>query len=248
MPFPEDRSYGPPKAFVNFVLAKAVLLGERFDLCAVESGILPDNGFDNSVRGSGSNLTMLRMSETELRRSIQSVLLLRGAMDQAVANAGPVERSRQLAVLVHSKNEIARMSAIEKLKRGGAAEAIVLLDLLSDQDLLGWHQDFVDALVGMRLADVRFAQFLGEETSYWSKVCHTLNPGWWNGAPYPDVETTRNHYTRAYALLKAIHELSLSEATPTVRDFAVVWSTCPPLEEGEKTNQIAEALKLLLGH
>jgi hypothetical protein len=188
---------------------------------------------------------MLRMSEAELRRSIQSVLLLRGAMDQAVANADPVERSRQLAALVRSKNEIAMRSAMEKLKQGGAAEANVLLDLLSDQNLLGWHQDFVGALVGTRVADVRFSQFLSEETTYWSKACRTLNPGWWNGAPYPDVETTRNHYTRTYALLKAIHELSLSEATPAVRDFAAVWSMCPPLEEREKTNQIAEALKCL---
>jgi hypothetical protein len=205
-------------------------------------------GFLQTINPGPTHLTMLRMSEAELRRSIQSVLLLRGAMDQAVANANPVERSRQLAALVRSRNEIARMSAMEKLKRGGAAEANVLLDLLSDQNLLGWHQDFVGALVGMRVANVRFAQLLSEETTYWSKACRTLNPGWWNGASYSDVETTRNHYTRAYALLEAIHELSLSEATPAARDFAAVWSTCPPLEEREKTNQISEALKSLLGH
>lgn len=191
-----------------------------------------------------THLTTLLMSEVELRRSIESVLLLRGAMDQAVANTDPVERSRQFGALVRSNNEIARGSAIEKLKFGGATEANVLLDLLSDEDLIGWHQDFVGALAGMRVAGIHFAQFLSHETVYWSKVCSTLGPGWWSGVS-PDVETTKSHYTRAYALLKAIHELGQSEATAAVRDFAAVWSTCPPLEERENTSQIAEELKLL---
>lgn len=131
---------------------------------------------------------------------------------------------------------------------GGASEAKVLLDLLSDKSLLGWHQDIVGALVRQRVADVRFAGFLREETTYWSRSCRTLKPGWWNAAQYPDVEKARDHYTRAYALLNAIHELHQSAAMPVVRDFAAVWSTCPPLDERSKTNQIAEALELLLGH
>ena len=203
--------------------------------------------FLQTMNPGPTHLTTLLMSETELRKSVQSILQVRSAMDRAVANPDQVERGRQLAALVRSGNEIARMSALQKLEHGGASEANVLLDLLSDQSLLGWHQDIVGALVRKHVADVRFAGFLGEETTYWSQSCRTLKPGWWSAAQYPDIERARNHYTRAYALLNAIHELNLSEAMPAVRDFAAAWSTCPPLERREKTNQIAEALKLL-GH
>ena len=205
-------------------------------------------GFLQTINPGPTHLMSLLMTEAELRRSIQTVLLQREAMDQAVATADPIERSRRLAAVVRSTNEIATMSAIEKLKRGGAPEANILVELLSDQNLLAWHQDFVGALVSMRVAGVRFAQFLDEETNYWSKVCPTLNPGWWNGAPYPNVETPRSHYTRAHALLRAIHELRLTEAAPAVRDFAEVWSTCPPLDEREQTDQIALAIESFFGH
>jgi hypothetical protein len=204
-------------------------------------------GFLQTNNPGPTQLAMLRMSEDELRQGIQSVLRSRDASDKAVATADPVERSRQLAALVRSGNEIARMSALQKLQQGGVPEANALLDLLSDQTLLGWHQDMIGALVGKRVADATFGEFLSDETVYWSRACRTLNPGWWNGARYPDVETPRGHYTRANSLLKAIRELRLSAAMPVVRDFAAIWNTCPPLEAREKANQITDELKSLLG-
>jgi hypothetical protein len=205
-------------------------------------------GFVQTMNPGPTHLIMLRVSETQLRTSIQSVLQLRDAMDRAVANTDPVKRGRQLAALFRSENAIAKMSALEKLKRGGAAETNVLFALLSDQSLLGWHQDIIGALAGKGVADARFASLLNEETAYWSAACRTLKPGWSNGTRYPDVETTRNHYARAYALLNAIHQLNFSEARPAVRNFAAVWGKCPPLERREETNQIADTLRLLLGH
>ena len=126
-------------------------------------------------------------------------------------------------------------------------KANALLDLLSDQTLLGWHQDIVGAIAGKGVADASFGEFLSDETAYWSRACRALSPGWWNGARNPDVETPRDHYTRAYSLLEAIRELSLPAAMPAVREFAAIWNTCPPLEEREKTNQITDTLKSLLG-
>jgi hypothetical protein len=205
-------------------------------------------GFLQTLNPGPTHLATLRMSENELRKSVQSVLRLRDAMDKAAANADPAERGRQLAALVRSENPIARMSALQKLESGGAPEANVLVGLLSDPRLLGWHQDIVGALVRKRVTEVRFGEFLGGETTYWSHTCRKLKPGWWNGLRYPDNEKSREHYTRAYALLDAIHELNQSAAMPAVREFAAVWRTCPPLEEGEKANQIAEALNLLLGY
>lgn len=64
--------------------------------------------------------------------------------------------------------------------------------------------------------------------------------------PYPKAETPQNHYTWASARLTAIRELSPSIASQAVRHFANVWSMCPPLDEHEHTNQIAEALTLLV--
>ena len=55
----------------------------------------------------------------------------------------------------------------------------------------------------------------------------------------PDIDTANQ-----WARIKS----GVSEAMPVVGDFAAVWRTCHPLVKGEKTNQIAEALKLLLGH
>ena len=131
------------------------------------------------------------------------------------------------------------MSALQKLERGDTAESNVLLDLLSDPSLLGRHQEIVHALTGKTLAEVRFGEFLAEETTYWAQACRSLKTGWWNDMRYPDVELARSHYTRAYALLEAIHESNISAAMPSVRDFAAVWSRCPSLEAREETNQIA---------
>jgi len=193
-----------------------------------------------------TRLAMLQTSEAELRQNIQSLLQLRTAMDRAVANGDAVERSRQLTTLYRSPNRIVKQSALRKLESGGAEETKALLDLLSDASLTGWHQDILSVLVRKRVSGIRFADFLGEETTYWSTACGALNPGWWNNMQNPDVEAARNHYTRAHALLNAILQLKLSEVAPSVREFATVWRICPPLEEREKTNQIADVLKALL--
>ncbi len=76
-------------------------------------------GFGQTFNPGPTRLTTLGISETELRKSIQSVLELRGAMDRAVEDADPVEQGRQFASLVRSGNEVARMSAAEL--KGGAA-------------------------------------------------------------------------------------------------------------------------------
>ena len=219
----------------------------RVSAAWIQDGVVYDFSQGSNTFSFGpTRLAELGMSEAELRQSIESVLQMRRAMDHAVADADPVERSRELAALVRSENRIAKKSALEKLKRGGEAEAHVLLGLLSDESLLGWHQDFVGALVAMHAAGVPFAQFLNEETNYWFHVCGTLSPGWWNRPPYSDFEIAKNHYTRAHALLMGIHELAVSEAKPAARDFASAWSTCPPAGEREEKDQITAALGLLL--
>ncbi|HVZ19044.1 MAG TPA: hypothetical protein VG897_18145, partial [Terriglobales bacterium] len=139
--------------------------------------------FQQTMNPGPTQLTRLPMSEAELRKSIQLVLKLRDDMDRAVANPDPVERGQQLAALVCSENGIARMSALEKLERGGASETNVLFDLLSDRGLLGVHQEFIGVLVRKRAADPRFAELLREETSYWLQECPALKPGWWFTAP-----------------------------------------------------------------
>jgi hypothetical protein len=204
-------------------------------------------GFLQTMNPGPTHFVRLGVSEEGLRQDIESVLQLRNAMDQAMATADPVGRSRQLGALVRSGNGIARMSALRKLEHGGDPEVDVLLGMLVDQSLLGWHQEIVGALLSSRVADLSFRAFLVEETNYWSKACGTLNPGWWNSTDNPDVETSQDHYTRAYALLKAVRERNLPAALPDVRDFAAVWSTCPPSDEDEKSDQIADELKLLLG-
>jgi len=76
-------------------------------------------GFLQTMNPGPTHLTALLVSEAELRKSIQSVLRLRDAMDRAVANPDPVLRGRQLAALARSGNEFARMSAFQKLELGG---------------------------------------------------------------------------------------------------------------------------------
>jgi hypothetical protein len=202
--------------------------------------------FLQTMNPGPTRLAMLQMSEAKLRQSIQAVLQLRAAMDRAIANGDAVERSRELTALYRSLNRIAKQSALQKLGSGGAEELNALRDLLSDASLTGWHQDILSILVRRHVSDIRYVDFLHDETTYWSTACGALNPGWWNNMQNPDVETARNHYTRALALLDAILQLKLSDAAPTVREFATVWRTCPPLDKREKTNQIAEVLKALL--
>jgi hypothetical protein len=212
--------------------------------CAVSIQDGVTYGFRNAIMPGPTQLSILRMSETELRNSIRSVLQLRDVMDRAVANTDSVGRSLQLAALVRSGNSIARMSALRKLDGGGAAETNVLLDLLSDQSLLGWHQDIIGELAGNPVAENRFAGFLSEETAYWSRTCRGLKPGWWGITGSPEIEMAKSHYTRAYALLEAIRKSNIPPAMPVVQDFAAVWRACPR----EKTDQIAETLKLMAGH
>jgi hypothetical protein len=204
--------------------------------------------FLQTMNPGPTRLAELGTSVADFRRGIQSALQLRADMDRAVANRDPDERSRQLAALYRSPNPIVKHSALQKLESGGAPETKALLDLLSDVSLAGWHQEILAVLVRKRVAGVPFADFLHEETAYWSAACRALNPGWWNHleTPRSDTETARNHYTRAHALLDAILQLQLREADGAVREFAAVWHTCPPLEEHEKTNQMTESLKVLL--
>ena len=197
-----------------------------------------------------THLANYKASEEEVRSQISAVLGLRAAMDQAAAISDPVERSRKLAVLVRSGTVpggmFARASAIEKLAAGGEAEASTLLDLLSDQSLLGWHQDIIQALAGKPVADFQFGKFLSEETTYWSQACPTLKAGWWNDPNNPEVERLRDHYTRAQALLEAIRAHRLLEPIPQVREFAAAYSRCSaPGDRGEK-DQITEELNLVL--
>ena len=203
--------------------------------------------FLQTMNPGPTHLVMMQKSEEELRKQIQAVMQLRDAMDRAVATSDAVERSRQLAALFRSGNVFARASSLQKLERGGEAGTAALLDLLTDQSLLGWHQDILGALVEQHVSDDRFGKFLSEETDYWSTACRTLRPGWWNDMTrWPEVEVPRNHYTRSYALLRAIYELNLTAALPVVKEFDAVWAACPPLEPLEKTNQIKDELKLVL--
>jgi len=187
--------------------------------------------------------------EQQLRSEVWEVLRLRAAMDRAAAIADPVERSRQLLVLVRSGDMVggtfSSLSALRKLAAGGEAEANALVSLLSDETLLGWHQDIIQALAGKPVADSQFGNFLSEETKYWAVACRTLKPGWWNDMSSPKIELSRNHYSRAHALLEAIRVRKLSEPIPEVERFAVVWSGCPASEKDAEKDQIAEELNLL---
>jgi hypothetical protein len=202
-------------------------------------------------RGVASILVGYEESEDAVRSQVSAILRLRAATDRTAAISDPVERSRQLAALVRSGNEpggtFARASALRKLAEGRAqAEVNALLDLLSDESLLGWHQDVVQALAGKPVADFQFDKLLKEETKYWSKACRTLKSSWWNDMSNPEVELSRTHYTRARALLEAIRTRKLSEPIPEIREFAVIWSGCSaPGNRGEK-DQIADELNLVL--
>lgn len=205
-------------------------------------------GFFQTINPGPTRLVRMQESEADLRKQIQAVMQLRDAMDRAVVTADPVDRSRRLTALFRSGNVFARASSLQKLERGGEAGTAALLDLLTDQSLLGWHQDILGALVEHRVSDDRFGKFLSEETDYWSTACRMLRPGWWNDMTrWPEVEIPRNHYTRSYALLRAIYRLNLTSALPVVKEFDAVWAACPPLEPGEKTNQVKDELKLMLG-
>jgi hypothetical protein len=148
--------------------------------------------------------------------------------------------------LVRSGNVFAREAALLELERGGASDTNVLLELLSDPRLLGWHQDVIGALVRKR-AEVPLAGLLNEETEYWRRSCRTLHPGWWNSAQSSDIETARDHYTRAHALLSAIHERNRSEATPAAREFGNAWRKCLAPEKPQSSDQISKILELLSG-
>jgi hypothetical protein len=206
-------------------------------------------GFFQTFNPGPTHLIDMRESESEFRKQLRAVLDLRAAMDRAVANEDPASRSRQLAALFRSGNRIARPSALQKLERGGDAEKLALVDLLSDDSLLDWHQEIVAALIGMRVIEAPFAELILNETAYWSATCPAMKPGWWNDMRWPEVNKARSHYTRAYALLKAVRELNLTAALPEANDlmnrFTAVWATCPSPDPRRESNQITDELKHL---
>jgi hypothetical protein len=197
-----------------------------------------------------THLVVYQQSEEEVRSQVSAVLGLRAAMDRAAAISDPVERSRQLVGLMRSGNlpgaAFARASALRKLSAGGEVEADALLGLLSDESLLGWHQDIIQALAGKSVAELEFSNFLTEETRYWSKACASLRSGWWSNMSNPEVELSRNHYTRARSILEAIRIRKLSRTIPEIRRFAGVWSQCSAPGGRDEKDQIAKELNLLL--
>ena len=214
----------------------------------IQDGKLYD--YVQTMNPGPTHLVVYRESEASVRNQIAAILKLRAAIDRATLTSDPVERSRQLVALVRSGNvaggTFARLSGLRKLAAGGESETNALLGLLSDESLLGWHQDIIQALVGKPMAESRFGEFLSQETEYWSNTCGPLKPGWWNEINNPSNELWRNHYTRAYALLEAIQAQKLSEPTLQIRRFAVVWSRCPALEGRGEKDQMAEQLNLLV--
>jgi hypothetical protein len=197
-----------------------------------------------------THLVAYKESEEEVRSQVSAVLRLRAAMDRAAAISDPVERSRRLVGLVRSGSlpgaRFARASALQKLAAGGEVEADALLGLLSDESLLGWHQEIIQALAGKPVAEFQFNNFLMEETTFWSKACTTLGSGWWNNTSNPEVELLRDHFTRALSLLKAVGMRKLSGPIPEIRRFAGVWSQCSAAGGRDEKDQIAEDLNLLL--
>lgn len=194
-----------------------------------------------------THLATYPVSEEKFRSRVSVVLSLRAAMDRAVATVDPVERTRQLVALMHSEHltggSFARASALRKLAAGGDVETNALLGLLSDETLLRWHYDIIQALAGKPLLPAQFTKFLTEETMYWSEACRSLKSGWWNDVINPKTEFLRNHYTRAYALLWAIRRSKLSGPVPEIEEFAIVWDRCPALDADREKDQIIQELR-----
>jgi hypothetical protein len=199
-------------------------------------------GFVQNVNPGPSHLVELRSSEDKIRDEIHTVLLLRDALDRALANPDPVTRCKELAALVQPKWRSARFSALKHLEGGGTAAAAALFDLLADPTLLEVHSGILDALVKTRPQDLDLGPMLEAENRYWIRTCSTLQPGWWNSSAIQGDETPRSHYGRVYATLRAIRALHLEKNLPQVRDFAVIWNECPTLEK----DQVSEECDLLL--
>jgi hypothetical protein len=203
--------------------------------------------FVQTMNPGPTHLVDLMWTEGKIREQIHTVLLLRDALDRALANPDPETRSKQLADLVRADRTFAQSSALRHLESGGTAATAALLDLLADQTLLGQHSAILEALVKSNPRDLDLGPMLRQETRYWTRACRTLQTGWWNSTAIQVDDTPRSHYTRVYAILRGIQQLHLTKNVPQVREFAEAWRTCPPMDKTDRRpDQISEEIDLLL--
>ncbi len=205
-------------------------------------------GFAQTMNPGASHLIDFLSTEVKVRRHIRAVLRLRESLDIALSLTNPAERAKKLAVLVRSHEHVASASAFRHLATGGAPAAASLQDLLADKSLLPLHASIIETLVKTGVQNVYLGQVLQRETQYWAMACRSLQPHWWHGAPYPDVETPRSHYVRVHAALIGVRQLRLERDIPAVRNFAAVWNGCPPLDEDEPLtgSEVSREIGLLL--
>lgn len=204
--------------------------------------------FSQTVNPGPSHLIALRSTEEKVHEDIRAVLRLRDSLDEALVSPDPTDRAKKLAVLVRSSHHVARSSALRHLEGGGTAAADALQELLSEHSLLPRHAEIVNALLKTGAQDLHLGQILQQETQYWTQACRSLQPHWFDRARFPELEAPRSHYGRVLAALVGIRQPNLNQDLPAVREFAAVWSTCPPMDENEplESSQVSHECDPLL--
>lgn len=205
-------------------------------------------GFRQVMNPGPSRLVHLGLNESQLREEVRRVLDQRQLLDHALGRRDATNRSAEPAALVRSNKGVPRWSALAHLSAEGAAGAKVLQELLADGKLLPWHDQVINALLKTGVPGLSFAEVMVQETQYWTPTCRLLPRGWWNQPPYGQYDIAKAHYGRAYAALIAIRQRHNNSDLRSVRDFAAIWKTCPPIDERESldVNQITQECKFLL--
>jgi hypothetical protein len=206
--------------------------------------------YSQTMNPGDTHLVEYRESEATLRLRLSGVLALRAKVDQAAAVADPVERSRRLAEMARSEPEpgdrITRRVVLHKLASGGDAEMQALLGLLADVSLWALHQEIIGDFAGKPVPESRLAELLGQEATYWSAECSTLQANWWFETAIPKRDVLRDHYANAISIVAMLKGRKLTEAIPEVRRFAAVWDKCAQMAEHEGKGVLAAELNRLL--
>jgi hypothetical protein len=168
------------------------------------------------VRIGGGWIAVPEFNEPTVRRDISRLLQRRESFDRAVANPDAFVRAAELARLVTSKDDVVVQNALTRLSGEGQAAAHALRPLLDDESLLTEHFRILDTIVATKARDIRLAPIMRLESSYWTRTCNRkLDANWVRN--YGDLPAY--HYLRSISLIKAIHELQISNDLPAVLEF-----------------------------
>jgi hypothetical protein len=162
-------------------------------------------------------------TEVEMKDRVLQIVKMQEALTKAIGRSEPVKVADAVKPLLEFKSYYVGDEAVETLGQSGNDGLPVLRKLLQDESCTRYHPGICHALAqaGGPKAGPDLTAVLKQELAFWKERGPGLKPEWWygKGIKWKEVENIDEHYSKAYAALKALRKISFSGCRETVKEL-----------------------------